>query len=171
MAWPLTRTAPLGCGAVRYWERGAGARGDRPTRLVLLGLDLQGLGGRGLLAGLVDLDELDLVPGVLLEALDGELALLAGLPRDLGELAVAGAEVHDERRALLALRQLDRDRLAGDLFGLRLGGRGDGLAVDQPVAADAVGVRVRRVGRVDRRLRRDRRLRGGHGERVLAGGA
>src|SRR5436190_16181175 len=46
LAWPLTRTAPLGCGAVWYWERGAGARGDRQTRLLRLGLDLQGLGGR-----------------------------------------------------------------------------------------------------------------------------
>ena len=79
-AWPLTRTAPLGCGAVGYWERSAGARGDRETRLLLLGLDLQGLGGRGLLAGLIDLDELDLVLGVLLEALDRDLLFLLGVP-------------------------------------------------------------------------------------------
>src|SRR3954468_13058597 len=80
--------------------RDAGARGDRQTRSVLLGLDLQGLGGRGLLAGLVDLDELELVGRVLLQALDGQLTLLVELTRGLGELAVAGADVDGELAAL-----------------------------------------------------------------------
>src|SRR4051794_10188098 len=56
-------------------ECGAAAGGGS----ALLGLDLQGRGGRGLLAGRVDLDDLDLVGRVLLEAADGQLALLADL--------------------------------------------------------------------------------------------